>query len=164
MLWVCRAGKNACYLEQFVENGKIFLPWEGYNVDLTEVKNREEFKNIVMLEKKPNNRTTLANWAGMLYSFCLEMNIGDYVLIPKYKSEAYILAEITGEYEYCDDTKKLLHHCRNIKIMNTNVPREVFPQNIQYSLGAFRSVFHTKYETEIISAISLYEKERKLNY
>lgn len=160
MIWVCRPGKNACYLQFFLDENKIFIPWEGYAIDLSTYKERTKFKDLVVRERNPNNSTTIANWGGMLYSFCNEMHIGDYVLIPHKQSKEYTLAEIIGDYQY--GSKSKLHHYRKIKILETNIPREIFPKDIWYSLGAFRSLFHTKHSEQIEIIINQWKDKQKL--
>lgn len=161
-IWVCRSGKSACYLSSFLNERKIFVPWEGYNIDLTTVESREEIKELVRKEKNVSNPITVSNWAGMLFSFIHQMKKGDYVLIPEYKSRFYILGKIQSDYKYERENLEL-HHSREIDIIEKHIPRSVFPQSIQYSLGAFRSIFRLKQVDEIIDSISTWDNQTKGN-
>lgn len=157
MLWVCRPGKNAVHIQRFIEQKKIYLAWDGFCVDLISYDTREQFKELVKLEKSPTSRTSISNWSGQLYSFCKEMNVGDYVLIPYKSSKKYILASICGEYEYDEDDE--LHHSRSIKFIVDNIQRDLFPQNIQYSLGAFRTLFKVRQEKEVLDIINVWRQK-----
>ena len=68
-MWVCRAGKDSTYFDSFISSKVISLPWTGYKTDLSRIKEREEFKKIVREETGSDNRTSVSNWAGQLYSF-----------------------------------------------------------------------------------------------
>lgn len=148
MMWVCRPGQQGKYFDLFMEQSRIYLAWDGYRQDLSCMKTREEFKALVIAEKNPDARTTISNWSGQLYSFCVEMQIGDYVLIPSKGSRSYVLSRITGEYQY--DERAKLPHSRTVKIIRKDIPRSAFEQSTQYSLGAFRTVFKVKQEEEIL--------------
>jgi restriction system protein len=159
MAWVMRAGKESVYLNKFVEGSRIYLPWEGYKVNLSKLDSREDFKQLVIKEKGDQNRTTISNWGGMLYSFSKEMEIGDCVLIPAKHSKSYILAKISEEYEFNSRDKDGLYHSRKIEIKKTDIPREIFSQQIIYSLGAFRTIFKVIYEDEVMDTIQKWSKE-----
>lgn len=138
-MWVCRSGKDSVYFDQFIKEKIIGIPWEGYDYDFNEVTTRDDIKELVKKETKSDNRTSISTWAGQIYSFCKEMKMGDYVVIPSFRSRHYIFAQIIGEYEY--DGEKSLKHTRKIKIIGKEIKREELSQSLQYSLGAFRTIF-----------------------
>jgi len=161
-MWVCRAGKNSCYIDRIISESKVFLPWDGYEVDLNLFLDREQFKALVKQERNVSNPTSISNWAGMLYSFVKEIELNDYVLIPEYKSHFYILGYVVGDYEY-DEANTALHHSRDIKILDTHIPRDIFSQQIVYSLGAYRTVFKVKQPDEILRTISNWKAQEEVN-
>lgn len=154
MMWICRAGINAIYFDHFLNTSKIYLPWEGYNTDFSGITTRDEFKQYVIQEKGEVARTSIANWSGQLYSFCVEMQEGDYVLVPHKHSHKYELAIVVGPYEYCKTEEMALWHSRHVDYIKKDIPRDIFPQSIQYSLGAYRTVFKTKNTEEILRIIN----------
>lgn len=156
-MWVCRPGQQGKYYDLFLDKERIYLAWDGYRRDFSCFTTRNEFKEAVIEEKHPKARTTISNWAGQLYSFCVEMAIGDYVLIPSKGSRTYLLCRIVGGYEY--DEASELPHSRNITIVTKAIPREGFSQSVQYSLGAFRTIFKVKQETEIITLSKQFANE-----
>lgn len=151
MLWVCRAGQKGCYFTKYIEDQRIYLPWEGYEYDLSQYNSLEDFRPIVAEEKQTDNRTSISNWSGQLFAFVKQMQIGDYVMIPSASSQFYVLARITGDYEY--QASDGLRHSRSIELMKEDISRTVFSQGIQYSLGAYRTVFQPRYEEEIVKTI-----------
>jgi len=153
MIWVCRAGVNSVYLDKFIVESKVYLPWEGFNTDLRSYKSTDEYKTLIIEEKGEHPRTSLSNWAGQLFSLCHAMQKGDYVLIPHKGSRAYTFARITGDYNYCANAKDKLYHSRQIRILMSGIPREVFSQSLQYSLGAFRTIFKVRQEEELLATL-----------
>ena len=149
MMWVCRPGQQGKYYELFVATQRIYLAWDGYRKDFSGLMTRAEFKDVVVAEKNPEARTTLSNWSGQLFSFCVEMQNGDYVLIPSRNSRTYLLCQIAGNYEF--DSASELPHSRKVQIVSKPIPRDTFSQPIQYSLGAYRTVFRVKQEQEVLN-------------
>lgn len=159
MIWVCRAGEASKHYEYYVNHSIISMPWDGYKQDLSCKKELSEFKDLVIAEKGDVARTSVSNWASQLYSFCIEMKKDDYVVIPGFHSKSYTLCRIEGEYEFDEDQPEL-YHTRKIKVLVENAPREIFPQSIQYSLGAFRTVFKPKEEEVILKIFKQWKKEK----
>lgn len=151
MMWLCRPGDKAQYYEKFIQEERIYLAWEGYNVDLREVKDKEHYRKLVSEEKNVDNRTTISNWSGQLINFSTDMQVGDYVVIPNNRKRIYTLAKIAGTYEFMADSK--LHHCRRIEIVKTDIPRDIFSKQVMYCLGAYRTVFKIKLEDEFLQEL-----------
>lgn len=151
MLWVCRAGQKGCYFSKYIEEKRIFLPWDGYRIDLSKYGSVEEFRPIVAQEKNTDNRTSVSNWSGQLSAFVKQMQIGDYVLIPSAYSRFYVFGRITSDYRYSPDED--LCHSRDIEIIKKDISRSIFSQSILYSLGAYRTVFQPRYKEEIVTVI-----------
>lgn len=153
-MWVCRAGNSSVYYKKFICDRKIYIPWDGYKYNLHSCKDLSDFKLIVEKEKGTINSTTISNWASQLYSFVCKMELNDYVLIPAYRSREYCLAQIVGQYEFLIDDSEELCHSRAIVILKQDIPREIFTKDIQYSLGAYRTIFRANKEREILQAIN----------
>lgn len=163
MLWVCRAGVNSRHLESFINNKRIYLPWKGYKVDLRQFESREQFRDLVCTEKGDVSRTSISNWSGQLYSFSREMSVGDFVVIPGTGSRSYSLARIVGEYEFDASNKDQLWHSHKIKMILNCIPRDQFSQSLQYSLGAYRTVFKIKNEAEFLLVAKQYKSKMETN-
>lgn len=158
MIWILRPGQDARYLDKFLLDNRVYIPWDGYKVSLESCNEREDFRAIVTEEKGELNRTTLSNWSGQLYSFCKEMVVGDFVMIPHRHSHKYVLAEIVSGYGY-DDTQEELRHYRDVRVVANDIPQDIFSQNVRYSLGAFRTLFKVKHIDEVVSAIIKFAPE-----
>lgn len=154
MLWICRTGKDSVYLDYYLKTSHIYLPWDGFALDLSGYKSITDFRNLVINEMQTKNRTSVSNWSGQLQMFVNEMQIDDYVLLPHERSRYYTLARIDGRYEFDKQNDKHLLHSRKIQVLIQKIPRDTFSQSIQYSLGAFRTIFRVKQENEIMLKIS----------
>lgn len=159
MIWVCRAGKKSVFYDYFLESSRIYIPWDGFKKALTLFANREEMKALVIDEKGNVARTSVSNWAGQLYSFCREMRIEDYVLIPYQNSKKFTLAKISGDYTFDAKGKNKLWHSRCIEIIYEGIPADIFDQSIRYSLGAYRTIF--KARDGILPVINNYIAEKE---
>ena len=158
MMWVIRAVQNALHYDKYIQNSKVYIPWDGYKLDLSEIKSRSDFRTVVEKEKGTDNRTSVSNWAGQLYTFTQEIENGDFVLIPSKGSHTYCLAKITGDYRFDKNQKDKLYHSRDIEILQKDIPRSVFSQSVIYSLGAFRTIFKAKHEDEIVKTIDKWKE------
>lgn len=160
-MWVIRAGQDSRYFDKYITEKKIYIPWDGYRMDLCSLNTRPDFRAVVVEEKQTDNRTSVSNWAGQLYSFVQEMDVGDYALIPTKGSRTYYLTRIKSEYQFNPEEKDNLYHSRGISILVRDIPRTIFSQTIIYSLGAFRTLFKAKQEKEILTAIEKWRAAQK---
>ena len=160
-MWLCRTGKKNEYYAVMAEYQLVFLPWKGYNLDLSTLDGRSAFRELVKSEMHVDNPASITNWSGQLYSFFHELQIGDLLLLPE-KAGLYSLVRITGDYKYCEKGIAGLHHCRRIEFIVRRIPRDIFPQYIKYSLQAYRTLFHVKNEEEVKETIRMWEKREKL--
>ena len=152
MMWVLRAGKKAKYYDDFKEYGRIFICWNGYEADLSTFSEHNQFLELASRAKENTSIVAIRNRGSQLEYFTNEMNIGDLILIPSYRSKYYTLVKVIGPYEF-SAIKDYFPHSRRVKFLITGIDRNIFSQRIQYSLGAYRTLFHAKEEEYILSMI-----------
>lgn len=113
---------------------------------------REAFKkryaNVYADAKKGN----IANGAGMLFRFCCEAQIGDYVVYPSKSDRQVNIGIIEGAYDY-----NLLQpeyvHTHKVKWLK-QFPRTYFTQGALYEIGSALSFFMVKnYADEFLGAL-----------
>lgn len=97
---------------------------------------------------------SLSNWTGQLISSVKVIRPGDYVLIPTRGSHSYSLARITGDYEFGLSDTAGLFYSQAIDVICEDIPRDIFMQEVIYSLGVFRTLFKVKHGEEVLHAIS----------
>lgn len=157
-MWICRAGYKAKYFEYFIKNKKIYLAWEGFNIDLNDLMTVQDIRDLVSKEMGSDNHTSISNWSGQLIAFRDGMCVDDYVVIPNANSHTYTLAKIAGDYTFEKESLIGLHHSRRISLIKSETSKEAFTQNLRYSMGAYRTVFKAKEEEKILDAFQKWNK------
>jgi len=151
-IWVCRTGLNGQYEKTFFENSCICLTREGFDFDLTKSEKDNVIKRIVELNPEAARQTISNTWS-QINIFAEKMQVNDIVIIPKKNSTDISVAIIKGSY--CFDKSKVfpLNHSRKIKLLASDVDTTRFPQDIRYSLGAFRTVFGIRQEERLVDEL-----------
>lgn len=152
-IWICRAGKKAVYIDRFLEMNRIYCTWDGFAFDLTDYTNKEDLKKKIKEDNADVSSTAINTWAAQLLIFRDKMQIGDIILSPNENSKSYNIGIITGEYRFDKSAGEHFYHSHNIKWVHYSVSRDIFPQYMIYSLGAYRTIFNLKYEKEFFEII-----------
>ena len=61
MIWILRPGQNACYLDKFLLDNRVYIPGSGYDTSFESCNEREDFRAVVINEKGELNRTSLSS-------------------------------------------------------------------------------------------------------
>lgn len=144
----------------FLKRNVIAIGWSNMG-DLTKLEaNRDAFKekyNQVYPEAK---KGSIPTGAGMLYRFCYEVQVGDFVVFPSKSNREINIGVIEGEYVY-DETQIEYVQTRKVKWLK-HLPRTAFSQGALYEIGSAMSFFSVKnYADEFLSAL---DKDFKKNY
>ena len=144
-LWLVRAGKYSEHESRFMEDGRIYLTWEGLTEsDLGPIKDYDGIKKL-LIEKYPGEPTRrIGNWSGQIWAFALAMKPGDWVVVPRKASSSIAIGEIKSGYTFDPAADEMYRHYRTVKWLNTNVPRSAFDQDLLYSFGAIMTVCEIK--------------------
>ena len=153
-IWVCRAGKKAVYVEEFLKQEKIFCTWDGFDYDLNLYDDKEKLKEKIRKEKKDAEPTAINTWAAQLMCLKEKMQNGDIVLTPNENSKSYNIGIITGVYEYKLEAPEHFRHGRQVRWLPDIIFRDKMPQYMIYSLGAYRTIFNLKYENEFVELLA----------
>ena len=90
--------------------------------------------------------------SGMLYRFCYEVQIGDYVVYPSKSDRMINIGEVTGDYVYDPEQPEYVQ-VRSVKWLR-HFPRMAFSQGALYEIGSAMSFFTVKnYADEFLSAL-----------
>ena len=151
-VWVCRAGKRGIYHSMFIDENRIFLAWEGLDKDLSLFDNYELMKDYVRVECDDQTQKAASTHANQVKIFTDKMKKGDYVITPASSSGDYSVGVIISDYRY-DHNAQLFHHSREVCWIKHNLRRSIFSEKMQRTLGAYRTVFALKDDTEFIEYI-----------
>ena len=136
----------------FLKDDKMAIGWKEIG-NLREIPaNRDDFKKKYVQVYPDASKGAVATCAGMLYRFCHEVQIGDYVVYPSKSDRMINIGEITGDYEFVPDAHEYVQQ-RNVKWLK-HIPRTSFSQGALYEVGSALSFFAVKnYADEFLSAL-----------
>jgi restriction system protein len=137
----------------FLKDNIIAIGWPKMG-DLALVEaNREAFKEKYVQVYPEAKKGNIATSAGMLYRFCHEVQIGDYVVFPSKINREVNIGVIEGEYIY-DSTQEEYVQTRKVKWLK-HMPRMAFSQGALYEIGSAMTFFSVKnYAEEFLGALN----------
>lgn len=136
----------------FLKHGTIAIGWREMG-DLNDIENNQEaFKAKYQLVYPDAKKGSIPTGSGMLYRFCHEVQIGDYIVFPSKSDRMVNIGEVTGDYKY-DASQPEYVQTRTVKWLK-NVPRTAFTQGALYEIGSAMSFFAVKnYADEFLAAL-----------
>lgn len=139
-IWLIRAGSHGEYEQKFIQEKRVYLTWETFNVDLSLLESREDVSKA-LIQKYPNEKKrTLGNWASQIWIFGHEMKIGDYVILPLKNQPSIQIGEIKGGYEFDAKGQDPYFHWRSVKWIGDAIPRANFSQDLLFSFGSLLTI------------------------
>ena len=135
VVWINNAGENREFEEIFLKNNIIAIKWVKIKEDLSNIKNKEELKEVY-IKAYPENigkygLKEVRKDINEIWRFLNEMKKGDIVLIPLSGGKALVV-EINGE---CRFDKGIPRHRRKVKRIGTISRaqyKEYFNKQLQY--------------------------------
>ena len=144
----------------FLKENVIAIGWHKMGDLLLIDNNREAFKTKYIETYPDAKKGSIATGAGMLYRFCHEAQIGDYVVFPSKSNRQVNIGIVDGNYVY-DASQVEYVQTRRVKWLK-HFPRTVFSQGALYEIGSAMTFFSVKnYADEFLSAL---EKDFKKSY
>ncbi len=144
----------------FLKDNTIAIGWHEIG-DLKRIDaNREAFKEKYRDTYPDAKKGSVANGAGMLFRFCNEVQIGDYIVFPSKINREVNIGIVEGDYVY-DPGQIEYVQTRKVKWLK-HLPRTVFSQGALYEIGSAMSFFTVKnYADEFLVAL---DKDFKKNF
>lgn len=139
-LWLNRAGANGEYEDKFLDEGRIYLTWEGLNADLGSLDSREHLTSLLKETYPDEKISRLANHGGQIWAFAKVMEQGDWIVLPSKKQPVIHIGKVVGPYTHCPDGTAPFFHYREVEWFGREVPRSNFGQDLLYSFGAFMTI------------------------
>ena len=144
----------------FLKDNLIAIGWHEMG-DLSKIEaNRDAFKEKYTATYPDAKKGSIATGAGMLYRFCYEAQVGDYVVFPSKINREVNIGVVEGDYNY-DASQPDYVQTRKVKWLK-HLPRTAFSQGALYEIGSAMSFFTVKnYADEFMAAL---DKDFKKNY
>ena len=136
----------------FLKGNVIAIGWhEMGDLSLIDA-NRDAFKDKYIQAYPDAKKGSIATAAGMLYRFCYEVQVGDYVVFPSKSNREVNIGTVEGDYVY-DPSQMEYVQTRKVKWLK-HLPRMSFSQGALYEIGSAMSFFMVKnYADEFMAAL-----------
>jgi restriction system protein len=136
----------------FLKGNVIALGWQQIG-DLSLIApDREAFKEKYIAAYPDAKKGSIPTGVGMLFRFCHEVQVGDYIIYPSKIDRMINIGEVTGDYKYVLDANEYVQQ-RSVKWLK-HVPRMSFSQGALYEIGSAMSFFMVKnYADEFLAAL-----------
>ena len=136
----------------FLKENVIALGWQQIG-DLSLIaSDREAFKEKYIAAYPDAKKGSIPTGVGMLFRFCHEVQIGDYIIYPSKIDRMINIGEVTGDYKYVPDASEYVQQ-RSVKWLK-HLPRMSFSQGALYEIGSAMSFFMVKnYADEFLAAL-----------
>ncbi len=138
-VWMVRAGSQGEREEYNLENGIVSIGWDDIP-NLSNVKTKESMRGLLEESYPTASKAYISNTLGQLWAFKERMQKEDIAVIPLKSRSGVALGKISGPYVYDKNGVSGTKHYRKVNWIKSNVPRDVFGQDLLYSLGAFMTV------------------------
>ena len=139
-LWLIRAGSRGEHEQKFLDEGRVYVAWEGLDVDLSLLADRQDLIRVLE-ERFPDEKAkALVNWSSQVWPFVKDMANGDWVVMPSKLQSGLYFGELTSDYHFEAAGPNPYYHWRSINWFSGLIPRTVFPQDLLYSFGAFMTI------------------------
>ncbi|NYT59324.1 restriction endonuclease [Alcaligenaceae bacterium] len=139
-LWLNRAGAQGEYEDKFLNEGRVYLTWEGLEANLGSLSSREELLVLLKDTYQDEKVSRLANHGGQIWAFAKAMEPGDWVVLPSKKQPVIHVGKVVSPYTHrADGPAPFFHYCE-IQWFGREVPRSNFGQDLLYSFGAFMTI------------------------
>lgn len=140
-LWLVRTGKYGEHEPRFFEDNRIYLTWGGLQTtDLSSAATYDDIKSLMQQHFPGEPIRRVGNWSGQVWAFTLAMQPGDYVVVPRKSNGTVAIGEVKSGYTFNPDSEGKYGHFRDVRWINTDVPRSAFDQDLLYSLGAIMTI------------------------
>lgn len=136
----------------FLRGDVIAIGWQKMG-DLSRLEpTRDAFREKYVAAYPEAKKGNVANGVGMLFRFCHEVEIGDYIVFPSRSNRQVNLGIVESGYLY-DESQVEYVQQRKVKWLKS-LPRTAFSQGALYEIGSAMSFFAVKnFADEFLAAL-----------
>lgn len=143
-IWLIRAGSHGEYEQKFIQENRVYVTWEGLDVDLSKLPNRAALSESMEQRYPDTKPKAIMNWVSQVWPFAHEIKKGDLVVLPLKTQPVVYIGEVMGDYHAETKGPDPFFHWRSVKWVGEAVPRTHFGQDLLYSFGAFLTICRIK--------------------
>lgn len=139
-IWLIRAGSHGEFESKFVSESRVYVTWEGLNIDLSGLRERPELIKE-MTDRYPDGKhKAILNWASQVWPFAHEIKEGDLVILPMKSQRTIQVGEVNGGYHFEPEGPDPFFHWIPVTWVGEAVPRSNFGKDLLNSFGAFMTI------------------------
>lgn len=139
-IWLIRAGSHGEYEQKFIQEGRVYVTWEGLDVDLGKLAQRAELTAAMTARYPDTKPKAILNWVSQVWPFAHEIKKGDLVVLPLKTQPVICIGEVTGDYQSVPEGPSPFYHWRAVKWIAEGVPRNHFGKDLLFTFGAFLTI------------------------
>lgn len=136
-LWMVRAGEGGYLFDEFKEKNIIAIGWNSIG-NISKQIDLDGLKSKLKLNYPENKSSQNNNFAGQIFRFRNEFQIGDFVITYNPETRLYSLGKITSDYKYSEE--KEFHHYREVSWLKV-IPRDELSTKTKNTLGSVLTIF-----------------------
>ncbi|MFN5350131.1 MAG: restriction endonuclease [Polaromonas sp.] len=139
-IWLIRAGSHGEYEQKFIQENRVYVTWDGLDVNLIKLAERAELVTA-MTQRNPDTKPkAILNWVSQVWPFAHGIKKGDLVILPLKSQPAIQIGEVTGDYHFESGGPDPYFHWRPVKWIGEAVPRANFGKDLLFTFGAFMTI------------------------
>ena len=139
-IWLIRAGSHGEYEHKFIQENRVYVTWDGLDVNLIKLAERSELVTA-MTQRSPDTKPkAILNWVSQVWPFAHGIKKCDLVILPLKSQPAIQIGEVTGDYHFEASGPDPYFHWRPVKWIGEAVPRANFGKDLLYTFGAFMTI------------------------
>ncbi len=139
-IWLIRAGSHGEYEQKFIQENRVYVTWDGLDVNLAKLGERTELV-AAMTQRYPDTKPkAILNWVSQVWPFAHGIKKGDLVVLPLKSQPAIQIGEITGDYHFEAGGSTPYYHWRPVKWIGEAIPRAHFGKDLLFTFGAFMTI------------------------
>lgn len=139
-IWLIRAGSHGEYEQKFIQENRVYVTWDGLDVNLAKLKQRADLTAAMNNRYADCKPKAIANWVSQVWPFAHDIKPGDWVVLPLKSQPAIYIGEVTGSYQFEPSGPTPFYHWMPVKWIGEAIPRVNFSQDLLYSFGAFLTI------------------------
>jgi restriction system protein len=139
-VWLIRAGSHGEYEQKFIQENRVYVTWDGLDVNLAKLTGRPELVAAMTQRYVDTKPKAILNWVSQVWPFAHEMKKGDLVVLPLKSQPAIQIGEIQTDYKFESTGPSPYFHWRSVKWIGEAIPRANFGKDLLFTFGAFLTI------------------------
>jgi restriction system protein len=139
-IWLVRAGSHGEYEQKFIQENRVYITRDAFDVNLAKLKQRPELTAVMTERYTDAKPKAIQNWVRQVWPFAHEIKRGDLVVLPLKTQPAIYIGEVIGDYHAEPKGPNPFYHWRQVKWAAEGVPRSHFGKDLLFTFGAFLTI------------------------